>query len=149
MYCCTKCGKWTEELPTAYQVHGVSSLGDEYREKFVANCSCGGDFAEAFRCEVCGDWFATEDGCKPIFKICDKCLEEEQTVDNAIEIGEGDPKSIKLNGFFSSVLGEDKVNEILSAWVKENIKDTDVRVFGYCCEDMSFFREFVACKKGL
>ena len=149
MYMCDRCGRLTEEPPTCYQTHGVTSLGDEYREKVDGGCKCGGEFVEAYRCKVCGDWFITEDGDEPYYKICDKCVEDEQTVTTAIEMGVEDERTVRINGFLVEAIGSEKINEILSAWAKENIKDDDVRVFHYCREDMLFFTEFVANKKGI
>lgn len=148
MYCCNKCGKWSEELPITRQVHGFTSIGNSYEEDVAANCRCGGDFVKAFQCEVCGDWFCTGDGEKPTHCICDQCVEEEMTVANAIEIGEGDAKSVKINGFICKALSEEQINNILSAFVLNNMRDIDKAVLLYCLEDEPYFREFAMSKKG-
>jgi hypothetical protein len=148
---CLKCGRLVEddEVPVSYQTHGFTSIGDEYREKIDGQCSCGGYFAEAHRCEVCFNWFASYDGEKPKNMVCDICVEEQQTVANAIEIGMDDERKVSLNGFVVDALGEEKINEILIEWAKQNIKDTDIRVFSYCRGDLPSFEEFVMAKNGV
>lgn len=134
MLVCNMCGKIREsrELGYAIEPHGERHLD--------TNCSCGGDFIPATRCPLCGKWFDNSD----LHGVCEVCLEDNETVGMALEIGAINTVSVDgINGFAASVLSVEQINKILTKWVEENFVDHSKPVVKYLEEDMGYFSEYL------
>ena len=147
MYICERCGNVIEddEFPTEVQCHGYTSLGDSFDETIDGCCSCGGEYVEAYQCKVCGEWFAEDDLC---YDVCDDCVKENETVAEALSIGEEYTEQVDINGFVAKVLSVEQINNILSRWVEENFVDRSKDVVEYCGESRDGFCDWLADKYG-
>lgn len=147
MLVCNCCGKVIEgcEAPRERIVHGATSLGADLVEVVMGSCDCGGEFVEATKCSVCGEWFDNSN----LYGVCECCLEEAETVGTSIEIGRVNRADVSVNGFIATVLSADKINAILEKWVEENFTDHSRDVVEYCEDDKSYFSEWVEshCKE--
>ena len=142
MYVCDCCGKAIDELSTKRQCHGYTSLGDSLDEEYViTSCSCGGEFVEAEECAICGQPYDDRD----LYGICECCMENYETVKNAIEFGDNRRETIEVNGFICYALTNESINQILTKWCEENIADYSKDVKYYCEDDKFDFSEF--CKE--
>ena len=144
MFICNECGKIVERLPMGKQCHGHTSLGFAIEEKVVEPCSCGGEFVEATECKVCGNHFDNSN----LFGVCESCLEEHETVGEALKIGNINHEDVAINGFIAKVLSADQINYILRRWVEENFVDHSRDVVRYCESDKSYFSEWIEDKYG-
>lgn len=127
MLICEKCGSLFE---------------DDY-EKDI--CHCGGFLEEARMCELCGDYFSER---QLILGVCKDCLDSSADLFSAIELGEENPETIKVNGFIAS-LGEKTINALLAKVIKE---DTVLSVLiekaeDYCLKDKECFADFLTQEK--
>lgn len=137
MLVCDTCGKLIEddELGYGYEPHG---------ERTPNCCSCGGDFIEATKCRVCGKHFDSTH----LHGVCECCLEEYETVGEALAIGEENTEDVEINGFIATVLTKEQINKILTKWVEENFVDHSKAVVDYCEDDKSYFADWIADKYG-
>ena len=145
MFVCKKCGNLVEQIPTTKQCHGHTSLGQRLEETVDCLCHCGGEFVEATECKVCGEWFDNSD----MNNVCEVCIEEYETVGEALEIGAENTESVEgINGFVANVLSVEQINKILTKWVEENFIDHSTEVIKYCEEDKLYFSEWIQQKYG-
>jgi hypothetical protein len=134
MLVCNKCGKIRESRELGY---AIESHGERHLD---TNCSCGGEFVPAKRCSLCGKWFDGTD----LHGVCEGCLDENETVGMALEIGAINTVSVDgINGFVASVLPVEQINKILTKWVEENFVDHGKPVVNYLEEDKSYFSEYL------
>ena len=137
MLVCNRCGKVEE-----YNSQIISN-----REKLGVyldydTCpDCGGQMVEATQCS-CGRWFDNSELCG----ICEVCLDEEQTVENAIQIGKQETVDVEVNGFLAQILTNEQIEEILSNWVKEKFADHCREVKDYLDSHLYDFSELVEKK---
>lgn len=146
MMVCNRCGHIVEdyEVGTYSQCHGHTSLGDGLCETVQKRCRCGGDYVEATRCELCGEWFDDTE----LNGVCECCLDEHETVNNAIEYGEEHTTNIEgINGAVAYLLTTEEINEILVRWVKENYFDTSYGIHEYFYGEQFDFSEWLKEKK--
>lgn len=142
MLICYKCGATIEndELKMTTQCHGYTSLGQPLNERVAdTSCSCGGEFVEATKCAVCGEWFDNSE----LEGVCEDCLEEHYTVGMALKIGDDNRINVEVNSFIASVLNADRINHILEKWVEENFVDGCRDVRDFLNADKSCFSEWV------
>lgn len=146
MLICNKCGAIIEndELKMTTQCHGYSSLGQAYNERIPESCRCGGEFIEATKCEVCGEWFDDTEICG----VCNDCLEENYTVEMALKIGDDNRRNVEVNSFISNILGSDKINAILEKYIEEHYTDGCREVKDFLNRDKSCFAEWVVSERG-
>ncbi len=147
MLVCNRCGRIIDDsdLSITYQHHGFTSLGDSYSEAVADNCSCGGEFVEATKCAVCGEWFDNSD----LAGVCECCIEKHETVSEALEIGKENLHVVEgINGFVASCLSVEQINKILCKWVEENFTDHSKEVVKYCEEDKAYYSDWIAEKYG-
>ena len=131
MYICEDCGKIyeDEEAEDVYATTGYYNLVN------IEPCSCGGNLVKAKRCEKC-DEFMPEDN----LALCDSCIEEYETLENALEIGADYEEKVSLNGFFASAFTKEEIESILLETFKakdEKIKKNAIKQ--YCEDDYSYF----------
>ena len=145
MFVCKNCENLVEEIPTTKQYHDYTSLGQRLEETIDCLCHCGGEYVEAEQCKVCGEWF---DNCE-LHGVCEVCLEDYETVGEALAIGEENTESVDgINGFVASVLSVEQINKILTKWVEENFTDHSTFVVKYLEADKSYFSEYLEDKYG-
>lgn len=144
MMICERCGKLFPD-EEAYEV-GYIYDDTPYGRVAIAktmdlrDCECGGELTAARPCAVCGEWI-TEDGPE----VCECCLEDAETLDNALALGEINTESIEVNGFIAR-LGAETVNAILTAFVKNAGIDYATIISQYLNSDPVYFAEFLADK---
>ena len=81
-------------------------------DNHLCRCECGGELTEAKRCKICGEWIPEDSP-----DICDVCIEEHTTLDNALEYGAEATESVELNGFLAE-LGADLIEQVLTVYIK-------------------------------
>lgn len=123
MFICEDCGRLYERVGCHMEEHGECRSDD---------CACGGVLVEAKECPVCGEYIS-----KRGVGICDNCLDEEMTVENAICIGKNYRESVKLNGFYLSIMTRDQIEMIIENWVEQHVLDKSAEVKEYIMEDLS------------
>lgn len=138
MLICNRCEKLKREEDLEYvtEMHGERHL--DY------TCSCGGEYDEATKCKLCGEWFNNDF----LHGICEYCMEEEETVGNALAIGEYSTVKREINGFVADVLTDEQINKILIKWVEENFTDHSKPVWSYLESDKGAFCEYLEEKRG-
>jgi hypothetical protein len=139
MLVCDKCGTLVEahELPFVTEAHG-----EKHRNTV---CGCGGEFVEATKCDVCGEWFDN----RGLDGVCEVCLEEHETVEEALNFGDENEVEISgINGAVAFLLSAEQINKILKKWVEENFVDHSKDIIEYCEDDFCEFSEYLADKYG-
>lgn len=131
MYVCNRCGAKREELRVVVEPHG------EVHADHI--CKCGGDFVEAERCKVCGEWFDNTD----LFGVCECCIEEYETVGDALEYGAQKEVDIPINECIANLLSKEQIGKILTKWVEENFTDHSKPIIEYCENDKGAFSDYV------
>jgi hypothetical protein len=137
MLVCDKCGTLVEahELPFVTEAHGE-------RHKNTV-CTCGGEFVEATKCDICGKWFDNTE----LHGVCEVCMDEDETVGTALAIGEYSTEKVDgINGFIADVLSVEQINKILTKWVEENFTDHSKAVKDYLYADKMAYSEFLENK---
>lgn len=142
-YICEDCGRVLdeEELPVYKEDYGFQTgVGwKSMEQELLDSCSCGGEFVEATECETCGEYFNDCDN----IKICENCIEENATFENAIEIGEQNPKEISINGYLASEFTNEEIEEILKRELVESSEFVDKRQHKeYCLNNKIDFVEY-------
>lgn len=139
MLVCNKCGRIVDESELGYatEAHGERHLNTV--------CRCGGEYIEANKCAVCGEWFDNTD----LHGVCEGCLYEDETVGTALEIGAYSLQKVDgINGFIADVLSVHQMNKILTKWVEENFTDHSKAVKDYLYADKSAYSEYLEDKYG-
>lgn len=143
-YVCEYCGKVLdeEELPVYNEDYGFET-GIGYKsiiQEIVDTCNCGGNFVEATECEMCGEYF---NDCDDI-GICNNCLEENATFENAIKIGDDNPEKIYINGYLASEFTNEEIEEILRRELVESSEFVDKRKYKeYCIKNQYDLAEII------
>lgn len=107
MYICENCGKTFREMPTC--------CGGEVDEIVTDTCSCGGNIDYAVECEVCGEYYPsneTTDG------ICDKCFEKCACIENVIAYAKETNLIGELNEYIREFVSGD---DDFTKWLKEKV----------------------------
>lgn len=138
MLICTKCKETFEEInlpqKLRYDEFGNTYLVDDYCP------SCGkGILVEAELCPVCGQPFESDN----FEGVCNDCLEEHETLEVALKIGDVNREPVEINGFIATALSADRICHILEEAVKGMIKDRDDAVIEYLRDDLPYFTEWV------
>lgn len=143
MYICNRCGHLTENLDVCLEGRGYAGSFVGF-EEVDAPCSCGGDFVEADKCPVCGEWYEkgdTDEYC------CPDCIDDNCTVEKAIAYAK-DCEDITSDGvyrFFVEALGGEAINKILEEYVLANPASiSHLAVSKYCKWDTAAFGGFLA-----
>lgn len=102
-YICEMCGAIIDEDELRFTRYYDSDLHFYYEEDNL--CSCGGDYVEAHRCEICGEYHLEED---MNGDVCLNCLRENATIDNAFEAVENteDNHDYAIPDFLVRIFGE-------------------------------------------
>ena len=143
MLVCNFCGaiKNEEDLKTYTQIHDYTDL-QPLKERVVDySCDeCGrGDYVKATECKICGSWFDDED----LVGVCESCLEDEETFENAVKLGRENTESREINGFLASLFSAEKINDILEQYAEQHFTDHCTEIVHYCEEDKRFFADLI------
>lgn len=145
MMICDNCGELCDEddLPTYTEDYGYDT-GVGYRscpQTFTdCDCSCGGTFVDAKRCEICDEWCNPDDlhgG------VCDSCLDDSVDVDYALLIGDENKEKIEINGFLSQIFSETEIENLLKNRLNENKSFYRKETENYCLDDKDYFGEML------
>lgn len=148
MLICNYCGQVISEDELEIKRTATTSFHngvgiETYYEDIPESCSCGGDFIEAKQCEICEEWNNPDD----IYnEVCEKCLQENATFENALKYGgdEYGKVNVEINGFIATLLGQEKINQILEDYVRLNKLPQDEKVAKeFCLNDKYDFSYFV------
>lgn len=148
MVICRDCGAVIGEDDLVVTKSYVSDyMGGCYES--ITSCPCGGSVEDAEKCDSCGEYFKKDELHSG---ICEECLHEEMTVDNAIACGadESAREEVSLNGFLVRLFTSEKIDEILIREVERLISESDssaVYIINqaeeWCNEDLSFFADWL------
>lgn len=79
MLICNRCGRTIDESDLSTHKEFISYCGeDKYYETYADNCSCGGEFVEAVKCDCCEEYSTEEDityGWRYNTKVCKSCID--------------------------------------------------------------------------
>ena len=105
MFICDKCGKQVESLIKKTEYIQMDGYSYPVQEVEIDSCSCGGEYQEAIKCPICGEWFVED-----VHDCCEKCFNENLTKEICVGIGYS---SFDINDFFKFVFSDTEINEIL------------------------------------
>lgn len=148
MFICEDCGSVMNEDGIVHRKSWLSDYRGGTYEEYEC-CPCGGDVYEAEQCKLCGEYFDKGD----LYNgICDDCLKEEMTVENAIKCGDevDARKEISVNGFLASVFSQEEIEKLL-------LEELDARIVAsrtgaikaielaknFCEEDIGWFADWL------
>lgn len=136
MYICERCGKLhtEEDFNTYPQDYGAGEYID------FSCTSCGADCNEANCCKICDDFFDTKD--HP-YSICEKCLKENATVENAFAMGEDNKEFVKINGFLYHIFNAKDIEDILKKVALERLSTLEDEAIEYCFQDPIGYNEWL------
>ena len=144
MLVCSFCGalKREDELKTYTDVHGWTDLQPitETRKNYDCDVCGKGEYVEAKECKVCGVWFNDEEH----IGVCEGCLEDEETFENAVKLGRENTEIIEINGFLASLFSVEKINDILEQYAEQHFTDHCSEIVHYCEEDKHYFADCVS-----
>ena len=139
MWICNECGDTCEEEDLKTCKNWNEFWGQPVcEEETDYSCACGGDYEEASKCPVCGDYIT------PDKIVCDECSEDNATVETALAFGDDINKiSVTLNGFLAYMFPPSVIEQILTE-VLHNSADKNEMARKFCFEDKKIYEEFLA-----
>lgn len=138
MLICENCGTLVENNELEVYQEDMHPDGLGYCQSFAKECSCGGEFVEAEKCAVCGEFYPEN---SLSYGVCAECLKREATLENALAYGEEEREKITINGLFATLLTEKEIERALLEILLKNKKEGDIKK--YCLLDESAFAEFL------
>ena len=100
---------------------------------------------EYVECAICGNKAEADE---IINKVCNHCIEENSSLENAIDWGKDDKTQLKINPLWLSVFGENQINKILQVefekkpdWLQQEFIDS------YINSDKGGFAEYLIKKE--
>ena len=140
MYICEECGDTRIELKEECEHIGGFQSGKQGYTYTETECSCGGEYVEAVKCEECGEWAS-----ELYSGVCDDCLKGEATISNAVLFGDTKKEAVNVNGLYVKVFGEAQINSILqSAFFEKTTKGERINNANeFCLKDKEEFGEFL------
>ena len=126
VYACLHCGDvFDGVLPKVREAYG------EIRDLMTCRvCNCS-DYVEATKCKICGEWFGDYNG----REVCDDCMMECATVENALSYGENNKVNVKVNELVTAILSEEQINTILTNYIRMGHKSYGMQTRFYCFDD--------------
>lgn len=125
VYVCHICGDvFDGDLPTAIEPHG------EELPILACNRCRWGEYVEAKECKACGEYFPDNNN----YGFCDTCIDENATIEMAIELGENDLVNMEINSLLVSLFTREEIEAILLKIVKENRLKYKRKCNWYCLE---------------
>ena len=132
MFVCNKCGRTIddEELSFHLESHG---------EMRVDDCICGGEFVEAKECLVCGKSIEKNG----YFDVCEDCLDEHKTFENAVKIGKENAEQTYINGFFFEMLTSEEIETALTEFARKKFDGDKASVKKYIDADRWYYEDWL------
>ena len=141
MYICNECGETCEDEDLKFTKNYSEFQGQPVcEEQTDYACDCGGQYEEAKKCPLCGDYITSDK------IVCDECAEDNATVENALEYGEDYKTELKLNSFLVSMFTPTIIERILTE-VLQNSPDKNEQARKFCFEDEGAYKDFLITKK--
>lgn len=111
MWKCERCGEIcsTQELKKDY-------IDGGYRGEPHYTCPCCGSeyVEEVYQCELCGEWFFSDEIFGSIGEMaCKSCIEKHKKAEEVLDFADDDHVDVELNGLLAFAFEEDEINEIL------------------------------------
>lgn len=132
MYICDKCGEQVEYLETTVQYETFDGRRYPSMEYEIETCHCGGQYQEATKCPVCGDWRIEDDR-----DCCESCFEKITTPEICKVIGYN---PFDIHFFLRFVFSDDEIETILEREfdkLDENLKKKYCREFALEFDDFA------------
>lgn len=146
-FVCDTCGYVPEFMTTYKEEHNPNQLIDVYDLK-CKNCKRG-NYVEAVYCCDC-EQPVNPDECYTIwslkgdYMICKECLENYAIPEFAIEFGETFMINRSINGYFSSALTDEEINEALMEYMKNHSEKFVGKAKRFCLkEEPEEFADFI------
>jgi hypothetical protein len=73
-------------------------------------------------------------------------MEEYESTETALEIGDRDTKEIAINGYVAFMFTEEEINTILKEHILKHCADDQDNVVDFCEGDKSWFSDFIVEK---
>jgi len=139
MYKCNSCGEEFSpddaEQETFIEYHGTSVVSD-----ICPHCGSS-NIEEMYECKVCGNLFTDSDLTD---YVCDNCISENATLENAIKFGNDTKVHVQINSFYREIFDERMINSIIGIFVKKAKVGWDIdKAEKFCLEDKSEFAEWL------
>lgn len=152
MLICEDCGSVLHEDELKTERSYVSDYAGGCYEDYTC-CPCGGSVTEAEQCEVCGEYFKPEDLHEG---MCEDCLKQEMTVDNALRCGKDASarQEVSVNGFLARCFDEEEIDALLLEALEMQINSSEANAVAimdsaeeWCEEDIGYFAEWLKSRK--
>ena len=143
MFVCNKCFKEIEDCDIEYYEEEKYDFPyPKHIEYYMKDCDCGGFFVPAKKCKTCKKYIEEDD-----FDICEDCTKQNETLDNALSIGNENADSFLLNEFWSTVFDKAEIESILLKVFRSYKKEEQEKIIhDYLNEDKFYFTEWVVRK---
>lgn len=107
-------------------------------------CFCEGAIVPCKICVICGTLYNTEDWWKG-YNICEHCFRKGETIENAFKYAEecGCSVPVEINEFVVTLLGEERISQILNDYIIEHYKNDDENVRRFLEADSMAFAWFL------
>ena len=138
MWICNECGETCEDEDLKVTKNWSEFWGQSVcEEQTDYSCDCGGEYEEAERCPLCGDYITGDKS------ICDECAEDNATVETALEYGGDENKdTIELNGFLVYMFPPSVIERILTE-VLQNSPNKNEQAREFCFDDKCSYTDFL------
>lgn len=141
MYICNECGETCEDEDLKVTKNWSEFQGQPVcEEQTDYACDCGGEFEEAERCPLCGDYITSDK------IVCDECAEDNATVETALEYGDDCKTEIALNAFLVYMFPPLVIERILTE-VMQNSPDKNEQARKFCFDDKIEYADFLLAHK--
>lgn len=138
MNICKKCGYTFEDCDiSSWEESRGEYWGEPCTETMTGCPKCHGEYAEAAKCNMCGNYIHEDN----IYGgVCQECIDDNNDFETCLAISRRDQKiEIKINRLIYTLLGdEDEIETVLLEYIRsrKNIDCAD-----YINEDVSWFGE--------
>lgn len=149
MLICENCGRLADEddleiINDRDYVNNGVGLECVRKDSWFKECSCGGNWEKAKKCKLCEEWFYDED----YAEICNKCLEENATFENALMFGDNFKTDIQINGYLAEEYSQDKIENLILKDLKETkLAGYKLNYVDYCLFDKYDFADWLKKQK--
>ena len=137
MYICNECGETCEDEDLKLTKNRSEFWGQSVcEEQTDFACDCGGEYEEAKRCPLCGDYITSDK------IVCDECAEDNATVETALEYGDDCKTEIALNAFLVYMFPPSVIERILTE-VMQNSADKNEQARKFCFDEKIEYADFL------
>lgn len=114
MFKCTECGEVFCEPDSWAESHG----------EILGGCpNCGGHFEEAYKCEICGEWYTEDELCEG---VCDECVNDYSAYEDCKGAFDGETTEVNIDLLAAALLDEATINDILRKYIEERMPTANV-----------------------